>query len=167
MQNAPTESKSYNFKRSNTRGTAASLKIVVFQVGSLNLALPATNVYRVLKQTPVYGGGFNSVGIAHVGDRGITVVDLHRRLFQSSITNQISQECYLVVAEDKEGELYGMPTTAVPALKVVPVSNIQVLPDSYRYTNILGMANRYCHISEVEQSVTIFLLDIDQLMANS
>ena len=158
MQNALT--------KSNTRGAVASLKIVVFQVGTLNLALPAKNVYRVLKQTPVYNGGFNSVVIAHIGARGIAVVDLHRRLFQSSITSQVSQERYLVVAENKEGELYGMPTIAVPALKVVPVSSVQVLPDSYRHTNILGMANHYCHVSEAEQSVTIFLLDIDQLLAN-
>ena len=164
MQNALTELKNHTSQQSNTRGEAASLKIVVFQVGNLNLAFPAKNVYRVLK-TPTYGGGSNSVGIVHIGEQGISVLDLHRRLFQSSITNQ--EGYHLVVAENKAGELYGIPTTVVPALRVLPLASIQVLPDSYRHTNILGMASHYCHISGTEeQSMTIFLLDIDRLLVS-
>ena len=164
MQNALTKSKPYTSQQSNTRREAASLKIIVFQVGDLNLAMPAKNVYRVLK-TPAYGGRLNSVGIVHVGDRVISVLDLYWRLFQSSITNQGSQKLHLVVAENKEGELYGIPTTAVPALIRVPLDSMQVLPDSYRHTNILEMATHYCHVSGTEeQSMTIFLLDIERLM---
>lgn len=165
MQNALTELNPHTSKQSNTRGEVASLKIVDFGVGDLILAFPAKNVYRVLK-TPTYGGGSNSVGIAQIGEQRISILDLHRRLFQSSITSQ-GEGHYLVVAKNKAGELYGIPTTAVPALRVIPSASIQVLPDSYRHINILGMASHYCHISGTgEQSITIFLLDIDRLLTS-
>ena len=59
----------------------ASVKMIVFTVGTFNLALPIEIVYKVLNQIPVYGSGLNGVGIAHVGDLEVTVIDLHRQLF--------------------------------------------------------------------------------------
>jgi len=148
---------------SQTRRGVDFLKAVVFQMGSLNLALPAKDVYRVLKQTPVYSSGLNNLGMVQVGDRQATVVDLHRRLFQSSITSQSSQGSHIVVVKTKEGELYGIPVAAVPVLMDIALASIQVLPQSYRHTNILEMASHYCHVSVAEQSKTVFLLNPEQL----
>ena len=154
-----------SFKHFNTRDAVASLKVLVFAIDNLKLALRIENVYKVLNQTPVYGSGFNGVGIAHVGDREVTVVDLHRRLFQSSITNEASKAGYLIIAQNTQGELYGIPVAVVPALMEIPLSSIRVLPESYRHANILGFASHVAVIPKVEAPLTIFLLDVDQLLA--
>ena len=157
-------SKSHKLKHSNPRNAVASIKALVFEMGNINLALRIETVYKVLNQTPVYGRGNNGLGIAPVGDREITVVDLHQRLFQSRIKNAESHKGYLIITQNRNGEFYGIPVAVVPALMEIPLSRIQVLPESYRDANILGMASHFCHIPKGEASVMIFLLDVEQLL---
>lgn len=163
MKNTLVKSNS-SLKQSTTGGAQATIKVVVFAISNLNLAFRIENVYKVLNQAPVYGLGLNGVGIAHLGDREVTVVDLHRQLFQSSIITQASKKSYLIVAQNSEGNLYGTPVAVVPALMEIPLSSIQVLPESYRQADILGCASHFCHIPQVEAPLTIFLLDVDQLV---
>lgn len=167
MKDTIINSKSLSFKQSNTRNAVASLKVVVFEMGSLKLALRIDTIYKVLNQAQVYGIGLNGLGIAHVGDREVTVVDLHRQLFQSSIINEASKKSYLLVVQNSAGELYGIPVAVVPALIEIPLSSIQVLPQSYRHANILGMATHFCYISQEEAPLTIFMLDVDKLLQDS
>ena len=155
------------FKHSNTNNAVASLKVVVFSIGNLNFALHIKTVYKVLNQTPVYSSGLNNVGIAHVGDRSVIVVDLHRWLFQSSITNDQSEASYLIIAQNSQGELYGIPVAAIPALREIPLSSIRVLPESYRNADILGIASHVAVIPQVEVPLTIFLLDVEQLLVET
>lgn len=151
--------------QSNTRDAVASLKVVAFVIGNLNFALRIETVYKVLNQTPVYGSGLNSVGIAHIGDREVIVVDLHRQLFQSSISNGASKGDYLIIAQSSRGELYGIPVAIVPALMEIPLSIVRVLPESYRHADTLGFASHVAVIPQVEAPLTIFLLDVEQLLA--
>jgi len=164
MKNTLINSKFHSLKHSNTRNAVASLKVVVFEMGNLNLALRIESVYKVLNQSPVYGIGLNGLGIAYVGDREVTVVDLHRRLFQSRIINEAFKKGYLIIVQNKEGQLYGIPVAAVPVLREIPLSKIQDLPESYRQANILGMASHFCYIPQAEASLMIFLLDVEQLL---
>jgi len=164
MKNSLVHLKSHSYKHLNARQTVASLKAIVFALGNLSLALRIEDVYKVLGQTPVYGSGLNSVGIAHVGDREVTVVDLNRQLAQSSITNGAAQASYLVVAQNTAGDLYGIPVAVVPALKQLPLANIRILPESYRHIDILGIASHVCQIPEAEVPLTIFLLDVDRIL---
>lgn len=146
-----------SFKQSKTRDAVASLKLVVFEMGSLKLALRIETVYKVLNQAPVYGSGLTGVKIARIGDRDITVVELHRRFFAP-------RGNYLIVVKNSIGELYGIPVVAVPVLIVVPLSSIQVLSESYRHTNLLEIATHVCHIPQAETPLTIFLMDVEQLL---
>lgn len=164
MTNTLVNVKSHTFKHSNTHNAVASLKVVVFGIGNLNFALHIKTVYKVLNQTPVYSSGLNNVGIAHVGDYEVIVVDLHRWLFQSSITNEQSKAGYLIIAQNTQGELYGIPVVGVPALREIPLSSIRVLPESYRNADILGIASHVAVIPQVEVPLTIFLLDVEQLL---
>lgn len=160
MKNAFVNSKLHGSKHSHSQSAVKSKKIIVFSMGNINLGLPSDVVYKVTNQIPVYGTGFNGVGIAHFGDRQITIVELHRRFFTT-------KGKYLIVAENKVGELYGIPVAAVPTLMDVPLSRIQVLPDSYRHADLLAIATHVCHIPQAETSLTIFLLDLDQLLPSS
>lgn len=163
MNNSLTHSKSQRFRRFNTPDAVESIKIIVFSIANLKLALRIQSVYKVLSQTPVHGSGRNNVGIAHIGDLSVTVVDLERQLFQSSSTEETPLAGYLIIAQNTRGEPYGIPVTAVPTLMDIPLSSISVLPESYRNADILGIASHICQITGAQTAMTIFLLDLDRL----
>jgi purine-binding chemotaxis protein CheW len=165
MKNIVIKSKPRGSRQSNTHAPVTTLKVVVFEIGSINMALHITNVYKVLNHASIYGRGLNGVGIAHVGDREVTVVDLHRRLFQSSIIDDAAKNGYLMIAKNSQGELYGIPVATVPTLMEVPISNIRVLPESYRHADTFGFATHVAVISDLEPPMTIFLLDLEHLLS--
>lgn len=145
---------------SQRRNTADFQKVVVFGMGNINLALPSDSVYKVTNQSAVSGTGLNGVGITHIGDRQVMIIELHRRFFAP-------KGKYLLIAESKQGELFGIPVASVPTLMEIPVSKIQPLPESYRHADLLAIASQVCHIPQTETPLTIFLLDIDQLLPNA
>lgn len=157
-----------NFVESaSTTNAVASLKMAVFDIGNLKLALRIETIYKVLNQIPVYGSGANGVGIAHVGDLEVTVVDLHRQLVGTSLVNDGSQKGYLIVIQNSHGELYGVPVAAVPTLRDIPLSHIRVLPESFRFGNMFAIATHVAVIPQENQaSLTIFLLDTEHLVAS-
>jgi purine-binding chemotaxis protein CheW len=165
MKNTLIKSKSRGSRQSNAHAAVATVKVIVFEIGSINMALHITNIYKVLDRTSIYGKGLNGVGIAHVGDREVTVVDLHRRLFQSCLLDDASKNGYLMIVKNSQDELYGIPVAAVPTLMEVPISNIRVLPESYRHADTFGFATHVAVISELEPPMTIFLLDIEHLLS--
>lgn len=147
---------------SRTTQTEPSLELVVFTVGNLKLALQIELIYKVAYYKPVHGSGLNPVGIAHVDDFEVTVINLHQRLFKASPAEGAAT-C-LVVIQSMTGELYGIPTADTPTLLEIPLSTIRVLPESYRRADTLGIAS---HVAVVPQpdstTVTIFLIDRDRL----
>ena len=145
--------------------TAPPLKVLVFRIGSLNLGLRIESIYKVLNATQIYSSGLNWVGVVHMGDREVTVLDIHRRLFKTSRTNENVQPGYRVVIQNSQGELYGIPVEVVPALMDVPLSTVRVLPESFRHADTLGIASHVAVISQSETPLTLFLLDIDTLTA--
>ncbi|HBK64958.1 MAG TPA: chemotaxis protein CheW, partial [Cyanobacteria bacterium UBA11166] len=112
--------------------TQKLIKIILFTIGKLNFSLPIERVYKILNRTTIYGSGTNQVGIAHISDREITVIDLHRRFFQASSIDEAETKGYLVILQNTTGELYGIPVGEAPILMDVPLSTIRVIPESYR-----------------------------------
>lgn len=141
-----------------------SVKLIVFSVGSLDLALRIEFVYKVFKPAPVYGSGVNLVGVTDVGDREVTVVDLYGRFFKSSQTKEFSTDAYLVIVQNTTGELYGIPVTDTPELMEVPLSMIRILPESYRRADTLDVASHVAIIPQQAAPLTVFLLDVDLLL---
>lgn len=166
MKNALVKSKLHGLKHSQSQKTINSQKVIVFGMGNVNLALPINTVYKVLNQIPIYGSGLNGVGIAHIGDREVTVVDLHQQLFQSNNVTEESKKSYLIVIKNTQNDLYGIPVASVPTLMEIPQSTIRVLPEAYRNADVFGFATHVAVIAEVEPPMTIFLLDVDQLLSN-
>ncbi len=165
MKNTLVKSKSHSTKQASDRNAATVIKVVVFQVGQVNLALHIDSIAKVLPQTTVHGSRLHSVGLAHLGDRDVTVVDLHQRLFQSSSINDTVKYNYLMIVKSRQGELYGIPVPVVPTLMDLPLSYIRVLPESYRNGDIFGFATHVAVIPTTEPPMTIFLVDIDQLLS--
>ena len=164
MKNTLVQSKAASMQQAYRSDRIASVKMIVFTVGTFNLALPIEIVYKVLNQIPVYGSGLNGVGIAHVGDLEVTVIDLHRQLFQSSIINETAKKGYLLILHSKSTDLYGIPVASVPVLMDLPLASIRVLPESYRSGDILQMATHVCYLPEEETPLTIFLVNPEQML---
>ena len=137
-----------------------TLKAIACKVGHLNLAIRIESVDKILKQTPVYSSGLNSVGIAHVSDREVTVFDLERHLFQTS-SMDTAQTGYLVVVRNAANELCGIPVALLPTLIDIPLPTLRLLPESYRHSDTLGIASHVALIPQPESLLTLFLLDLN------
>ncbi|HEY9611540.1 chemotaxis protein CheW [Allocoleopsis sp.] len=149
---------------SRTRQATSALKLVVFSMNRLNLALRIESVYKVVNHTSTYGSGIGSIGVAHLGEDEITVVDLHRQFFKSNLISESNPSGYLVVVQNTMGELYGIPVAETPALMDVPRAMIRVLPESYRRADTLDVASHVAVIPQEEATLTVFLLDVDRLL---
>ncbi len=143
--------------------TTKNVELIVFGIGSLNLALPIISVYKVSNRTPISGSGVGVVGVTRVDDQEVTVIDLYRRFFKSN-PGEYSRGGYLVLVKNKTGELYGIPVAETPVLMEVSLSLIRVLPQSYRDGDTLDLASHVAVIPQDAASLTIFLLDIEQLL---
>lgn len=152
-------------KQRKPQDVVNSVKVVMFSMGDVNLALHIQSIAKVLPKTKIYGSGLNSVGIAHLGDREVTVVDLYHKLFQTNSINDVGKSSYLMIVKNRQSELYGIPVATVPTLMDIPLSCIRVLPDSYRNADIFSFATHVAVIPAMETPTTIFLLDVDQLLA--
>ncbi|MBR8826468.1 MAG: chemotaxis protein CheW [Gomphosphaeria aponina SAG 52.96 = DSM 107014] len=141
------------------------LKLVVFPVGSLNVAFTIESVQKVIKSTQVYGSGLSHLGIAHIEDREITVIDLHKRLFSTSQPIPSEAKTYLILAKNSSGEQFGIIVNQTPSLVDVPLSSVRVLPESYRRADTLKIASHVTVVSQETEEKTIFILDTDQLIA--
>jgi purine-binding chemotaxis protein CheW len=142
------------------------LKLLTFSVGNLNLALPIESVQKVMNYTPVYSSGLNSVGVAHIDNREITVIDLHKRLFKISQTMPSESGGYLIVIKNPSGDPLAILVDKTPTLLDVPISEIRTLPESYRRADTLEIASHVTVIPHQDKSLTIFLLDREQLISN-
>jgi purine-binding chemotaxis protein CheW len=143
--------------------TTQLLKLILFTLGDLHLALPIESVYKILNRSPVYGSGMNQVGVTHSGEEEITVIDLYQRFFKESLPDTANRG-YLVTMQNKIGELYGIPVTDAPILMDVPLSAIRLLPESYRRSDTVNIARHVAVIPQESGTKTIFLLDVDLLL---
>ena len=146
---------------SQTPAAVKHLKLVVFPVGKLNLALPIETVVKVVNRASIHGSGLNAVGITHIDDREIIVLDLHQRLF--NVPPKIIAR-YLLIGQNPLGERFGIPVDNTPSLMEVPLPAIRQLPDTYRRADTLKIADRVAVIQQNSASMTLFLVDVNCLL---
>jgi purine-binding chemotaxis protein CheW len=60
-------------------------ELLIFRVGQLNMTLPVESVHKILHYTAIHGSETTPVGIDHLADREITVIDLYKRLFKTGV----------------------------------------------------------------------------------
>jgi len=162
MNNLLIQPQSSDWALHQSQKVTPSLKLIVFKIGSLNLALRIESVYKVVDRTPVYSSGLNHVGVAHMGDREVTVVDLNWQFFKTSSISDSGG--YLAIVQSTRGEFYGIPVASTPALMEVPLSRFRVLPEAYRRADTLEVASHVAVIPQHETPLTVFLLDVELLL---
>lgn len=143
------------------------LKLLLFSLGNLNLALPIDAVKKVINYTPIHGSGLSSFGIANIDNQELTVIDLHKKLFKVSQTQISGEKGYLILVINSLGEYFGIWVQETPTLQDIPLSQLRVLPESYRRSDTLYIASHVMVIPQKNNPKTVFLLDIDRLLNNS
>ena len=138
-------------------------KLLIFQTGSLNLALSVESVKKITHYTPMEGSGTGSIGLIHVDNQEITAIDLHKRLFKVPQPSLEGRQ-FLILAKNSLEELFGILVSQTPSLVEVPLSQIRTLPDSYRQGDTLDMASHVTRLQDNNELLTVFILDVDRLV---
>ncbi len=142
-----------------------SIKLLVFAIGKLTLALPILQVQKVIKHNPVHGSGLSHVNLTHLGDRDIAVVNLHQKLFKISLPEISQTQGYFIISKDVGGEPLGILVLEPPALIDIPTAQIRLIPESYRHADTLEIASHVTVISQEDNTnKTIFILDLTKLI---
>ena len=153
-----------NDPSSKSQSTANSQKLIVFDIGKLTVAFCIEKVYKIVDRTPVHGSGLSHIGITHIDDSEIPVVDLHQRLLGSPQLDAPQAKGYLVIVQSDQSELLSIPTAHAPLLIEAPLSRIRVLPETYRRADTLEIASHVTIVSRAEKPSTIFVLDVNRLL---
>jgi len=150
-------------KLNNAKSTE-SIKLLVFDIGKLTLALPILQVQKVIRQQEVHGSGLSYVNLLHLQEEEVTIVDLHQKLFGVSIT-QPESTGYFVLSKNVRGESLGIAVPQSPTLIDVSLDLIRLLPDTYRHADTLEIASYVTVIERDETTMTIFILDLARLVS--
>ncbi len=143
--------------------TNSLIKLLVFEIGKLTLALPILQVQKVVKQSEVHGSGLSHVNLTHLAEQEVAIVDLHQKLFGVSIT-QAEATGYFIISKNIAGEPLGIVVSQTPTLIDVPVEQIRLLPDSYRRADTLSIASHVAIIPQNDANITVFMLDLSRLI---
>jgi len=141
-------------------------KLIVFPIGALRLSVPMDNISRVINCPKIYSSGLNAAGVTTVGDRELTIIDLHQQLFACPAPADPDRPGYLVLTPGPSGEMIGIPTPETPMLLEVPADQIRELPQSYRQADTLWVASHMLRtpLEEGGELQSIFVLDMLAVM---
>ena len=152
-------------------GSEETRKFLSLQIETVALIVPIELVFRILSNVEVHNTGDRGYGITHLGEREISVLNLHHHLFQREFPQPTEERAdrmiarYAVAIQSQSGDLYGIPVDRAPALLDVPLSDIRRLPDSYRQVDTLGIASHVAVVREADRPNTYFVIDIEGFMA--
>ena len=122
-----------------------TIKLIVFNLGEVSFGILMTKIDRVVNKTNL-DRDFNF-------SAEIEILDLHHRLFGSSIVNPTTM---VIFRGDK---LLGIPIDTTPTLISVPLDQIRILPAEFRTNNPLGIASHIAMTSIDDTELTIFILE--------
>ncbi|NET56699.1 MAG: chemotaxis protein CheW [Symploca sp. SIO2E6] len=134
-------------RRSSARQARATQQVIVFHLENEGFALPIMAVQKVIPMGEVYGAsGGAGVGITLYQDQELMVIDVKRRIFRETLSQDFSggnlslrsteqpsevAERYLLIVQDSQGKLVGLPIDAPPSLQRVPESAFSPLTSDY------------------------------------
>lgn len=122
----------------------ATIELIVFNLGEVSFGIPMLKIDRILNETNLLRD-FSLTA-------GIEILDLHQRLFGTSIVNPTAM---VIFRGDK---LVAIPIDTTPALTSVPLDRIRILPTEFRTNSPLGIASHVAITSIDDTESTIFIL---------
>ena len=121
-----------------------TIELIIFSLGDVIFGIPITKIDRIVNKTNL-DRDFNL-------SAEIEILDLHHRLFGSSIINPTAM---VVLKGDR---LVGIPIDATPTLTPIPLDLIRVLPDRFRINSPLGIASHIAVITDFAIDSAIFII---------
>ncbi|MGI0482811.1 chemotaxis protein CheW [Geminocystis sp. CENA526] len=153
-----------NLPAQSSKTNIQKVKLLIFSIGNLNVALHIDTVQKVVNYTTIFGSGLNYYGLVNIDGKEITVIDLHKRLFNTPQILTSEDKKYLLLAINSEGETFGILIKSTPELYDISLDTIRELPLSYRRADTLKIASHVTVMEEEDQQKTIFILDPDELI---
>ncbi|MUG99213.1 hypothetical protein F7734_45750 [Scytonema sp. UIC 10036] len=136
-------------------------KFIVFKVGDYLLALSINDVLKVINCSSLNSQRLTKMGLVQIGDRTIRLLDLHQQLNLDNLPQLSSNESFLAIARDSEGELCGILIHEPPDLVELPPETIRPLPKSDIYgTAVPDIVSHVAVLSYKDTIKTIFLLNL-------
>ncbi len=143
-----------------TQTQSSTLKVLAFPLGNLYLGLKLELVQKIIPTPEIFKSGQKPLGIAHFDDQEVVILDPYQKLYRCPNPHAAS---YMIIMQNAQQDLYGIPVTAVPTVRELPLSTLRLLPPAYRKGDTLGIASHVALVPDGEKNWTIFVLDLDCL----
>ncbi len=149
-------------------------KFIVFKIADYLLALPISDVLKVLNCSSQVNMELRTMGVVQLGRHLIRVLDLHQHfsyqrqnlpsLQVSDLPQKSANKTFLVITQDQEGELCGISVDEPPEIVEIPHHMVRSLPKSDRYSkDVLNIVSHAAILSHEDVSKTIFILNLKQV----
>jgi len=148
----------------NNQLTTKIDKFIVFKIADYLLALPMSDVLKVVNFPPG-SNHLGAMGLVQLGRHTIRVLDLHQQLSSGEVSSVANNLPFLIIIRHSQGELCGIAVDDTPNLMEFPLELMRSVPQSFGQSSILEMVSHTLVLSEEEVTTTIFLLDVKQLFA--
>jgi purine-binding chemotaxis protein CheW len=140
-------------------------KFIVFKIADYHLALPMSDVIKVVNCSPMVSNGLQKMGVIQLGHHMIRVVDLHEQLSSGGSDHLPNDPPFLVIIRGSGGELCGIPVEKPPNLVELPLEMMRSFPKSDQYDKpALNLVSHAAVVSQENVTTTIFLLDVKQVL---
>jgi len=165
-------------RRSTARQVRATQQLIVFRLENEGFALPIKAVQKVIPMGEVYGNlGGSGVGLTVYQHQELIVIDVKRRIFREASSQALSEgnlndqsteqlrrvpERYLLIVQDSQGKLAGLPIETPPSLQRVPKSAFSPLTSDYINEGNIRCASALIILTNDEPP--LFLLNPNQLI---
>ncbi|NEP12011.1 MAG: chemotaxis protein CheW [Symploca sp. SIO1A3] len=165
-------------RRSTTRNARATQQLIVFRLENEGFALPIRTVQKVIPMGQVYGASEGAgVSLTLYQDQELIVIDVKRRIFREAPKQYLSggslspqstkqlkgvAERYLLIVQDSQGKLVGLPIDAPPSLQRVPESAFSPLTSDYINEGNIRCVSALIILNNDEPP--LFLLNPNQLI---
>jgi chemotaxis signal transduction protein len=160
-------------------------KLIVFQIRQERFAVLIQFAKKVIPLGLVYGAPQGGISLTRYQDYEIPVIDVERRVFSKAVnlslmsaspkvndSSDASEKLYpqpvldnqrhLMIVEDIQGSLIGLPMDSPPTLRRVPKSAFSPIPAIYLAEGNIQCVSALITVSESEPP--FFLLNLDQVL---
>jgi chemotaxis signal transduction protein len=148
-------------RRRQVRKASSVQQILVFSLQQHWFALPVPLVYKVIAVDVLHRAENRGLpGLVLYQNQEIPVIDIQQRIFGATFDHTTSG--FLVLVQNMQGEVVGLPLTSQPNLRRIPESAIAPLSSTY-----LAEGAIRCVIAMAisgQDEAPIFFLDLGQLL---
>ena len=145
-------------------------KFIVFRIGDCLMALPISDVLKVVNSPVGDNNGLRAMGLVQLGRHTIRVFDWHEELGSSSLSNfsdasggRSHRKSFLLIARTFHGEICAIVVDEPPNLVELPLDLMRSIPQSESRAGVFKLVSYAAVVSHNEMATTIFLLDLTRI----